>query len=122
MSSGEPAVLIVEDEKPLAELFEMWLAESCDVQVATSGRDALEALHHELDVVVLDWRMPQVPGEKILERIHEKGMTTAVLVVTGFEPEFDEIDYQVDASLIKPVTSNELRSVVTNLAAKHAIE
>lgn len=122
MSTADPAVLVVEDEEPLAELFEMWLEERCDVQTVTNGQDALAALSEEIDVVVLDWRMPEVPGADILARIREQDLPSSVVVVTGFSPEFDDLEYSIDASLTKPVSSDELREVVLDLAEPTIVE
>lgn len=116
MSSGAPGVLVVEDEKPLADLFEMWLEESFDVRTVTTGRAALDAIGEDLAVVVLDWRMPEVDGVEILAEIRNRDLPCAVVVVTGFEPDFDEVEYHVDAALTKPVSSDQLRSVVEEFA------
>lgn len=122
MADVEPTVLVVEDEKPLAELFEMWLAEDHTVRTVTNGRDALEALDPGLEVVVLDWRMPQVTGEEILAEIRDRELGCAVVVVTGFEPDFDQIDYEIDAALTKPIESDLLISTVEDAISQHVVE
>lgn len=122
MSPADPAVLVVEDEEALAELFEMWLDEHCDVRTVTNGQDALAALDDTIDVVVLDWRMPGVPGKEILAEIRDRELGCAVAVVTGFTPDFDDIEYTIDASLTKPVSSEDLTEVVLELAGTAVVD
>lgn len=120
MSTPEATVLVVEDEQGLAELFEIWLADAFDVETVTTGRDALETLGEHIDVVVLDWRMPEVSGEEILEQIRERDLTCRVAVVTGLEPEVANIGDAADAVLRKPVDAEELIGVVERLSEEIA--
>lgn len=120
MSTPEATVLVVEDEQGLAELFEIWLADAFDVETVTTGRDALETLGEHIDVVVLDWRMPEVSGEEILEQIRERNLTCRVAVVTGLEPEVANIGDAADAVLRKPVDAEELIGVVERLSEEIA--
>lgn len=122
MSPPDPAILIAEDEEPLAELFEMWLAESCDVQTVTNGRAALAALDESIDAVVLDWRMPDVTGAELVGAIRDRGLPCAVVVVTGFDPDFAGLADEVDAALTKPVSSDELRGAVLDAVGTPVVE
>jgi len=115
MSDDTPLVLVVEDEPDLAELYRTWLAESYRVRTAGDGRTALEELDDEVDVVLLDRRMPDLSGDEVLERIREGGFECRVAMVTAVEPDTDIVDMAFDDYLVKPVSEEELVRTVENL-------
>jgi DNA-binding response OmpR family regulator len=58
-------VLIVEDDRDLANLYEMWLVDEYDVRIAYSGEAALERMaDREADVVLLDRRIRVCPATR----------------------------------------------------------
>lgn len=114
--SLEPHVLVVEDEPELADIFSIWLSDTFDVDTVTKGADALAVLNGDIDVVVLDWRIPDVSGEEILQEIRDDGLDCAVAVITGADPDLIGIDDDVDVVLRKPVRSDELVDAVERLA------
>ncbi len=64
---GSVDVLVVEDEKLVAEMYHEWLSNAGhSVRVARSGRDALDEVDGDVDVVLLDRRMPYVTGDEAL--------------------------------------------------------
>jgi len=110
-----PTVLIVEDEQHLADLYTDYLADSYDVATAYSGEEGLERLSEDIDVVLLDRRMPIVSGNEVLAEIEELGLQCRVAMVTAVNPDFDIIEMGVDDYLVKPVTREELTEVVERL-------
>ncbi|MDS0283256.1 response regulator [Haloarcula onubensis] len=117
MSTGDatPTVLIVEDEQHLADLYTDYLADSYDVRTAYSGEEGIERLSEDLDVVLLDRRMPVVSGNEVLAEIEERSLPCRVAMVTAVNPDFDIIEMGVDDYLVKPVTREELSEVVERL-------
>ena len=117
MSKGDttPTVLIVEDEQHLADLYTDYLGDKYDVRTAYSGEEGLERLADDIDVVLLDRRMPVVSGNEVLAEIEERGLSTRVAMVTAVNPDFDIIEMGVDGYLVKPVTRDELSEVVDRL-------
>ena len=65
-------VLVVDDEPDIAESYEMWLQEDHDVEMATSGEAALEALDESVDVLLLDRRMPEMSGDEVLRALADR--------------------------------------------------
>ena len=110
-----PTVLIVEDEQHLADLYTDYLDERYHVQTGYSGEEGLEMLSEEVDVVLLDRRMPVVSGNEVLAQIQERGLPCRVAMVTAVNPDFDIIEMGVDDYLVKPVTQEELSEVVDRL-------
>lgn len=117
VSTGDapPTVLIVEDEQHLADLYTDYLADSYDVRTAYSGEEGIERLSDDIDVVLLDRRMPVVSGNQVLAEIEEQSLPCRVAMVTAVNPDFDIIEMGVDDYLVKPVTREELTDVVERL-------
>lgn len=111
----DPTVLVVEDEQHLADLYTDYLEDSYDVRTAYSGEEGLEYLSAEVDVVLLDRRMPVVSGNEVLAEIGDQGLECRVAMVTAVNPDFDIIEMGVDDYLVKPVTREELTEVVDRL-------
>lgn len=100
-------VLIVDDEKPITDAYAQWLEDEYQVRTAYSGSEALEKLDEDVNVVLLDRRMPDLSGEDVLSKIHEKGLTCRVALVSAVEPDFDILELGFDAYLEKPVSDPE---------------
>lgn len=119
MGDGDTVtVLVVEDERPLLEVYSRWLEDSYDVRTAASGSAALERLDESVDVVLLDRRMPGMSGDEVLVRIRERATDCKVAIVSAVEPDFDVITMGFDAYLSKPVRRDELQNVVEQLLAR----
>jgi DNA-binding response OmpR family regulator len=115
----EPAtVLVVEDERELADLFADWLADSYDVRTAYSAADALDELDEAVDVVLLDRRLPERSGDDVLDTIRERGLDCQVAMVTAVDPDFDTLELGFDSYVVKPVERDELEALVKQLLAR----
>jgi DNA-binding response OmpR family regulator len=119
MSDETPTVLVVEDERDLADLYTAWLDESYHVRTANDGREALEKLDEDVSVVLLDRRMHDLSGEEVLEAIRERGLDCRVAMVTAVEPGPDIVDMPFDDYLVKPVSREELVRTVSNLFVRN---
>lgn len=115
MSESEPVVLIVEDEPDVAETYKLWLERSYDVKVALNGDEGLQLLDDNVDVVLLDRRMPGLSGDEVLEQIRAEELGCRVAMVTAVEPDFDILEMGFDAYLSKPVKNQQLEETVENL-------
>ncbi|MEF8976022.1 MAG: response regulator [Halapricum sp.] len=115
MSTDRGTVLVVEDEQHLADLYTDYLTDRYEVRTAYSGEEAIDMLADDIDVVLLDRRMPVTSGNEVLAAIEENGYDPRVAMVTAVEPDFDIIDLGVDDYLVKPVSKNALREVVERL-------
>lgn len=116
MTQGtDETVLVVEDEDHLAELYTDYLSDTYDVRTAYSGIEAIEMLASDLDVILLDRRMPVVSGNEVLAEIEERSLQCRVAMVTAVDPDFDIIDMGCDDYIVKPVTRDDLLTVVDRL-------
>ena len=109
-------VLIVDDERPLADGYAEWLSDEYNVLTAYSGAEALEQLDESVDVVLLDRRMPDLSGDRVLDELRERNLSCRVAIVSAVEPDFDIVDLGYDLYVEKPVADpEELKEVVNKL-------
>ena len=79
-----PNILVVDDEINVIESFKRLLEDDYKVLTATNGEEALEKIEKEnLDIVLLDIRMPEMDGIEVLRRIREMSENVDVIVVTA---------------------------------------
>jgi DNA-binding response OmpR family regulator len=115
---GSPVVLVVDDEPELAELYAHWLGDTYDVLVATSGEEALETATDDVDVALLDRRMPSMSGDEVLDALRERSIDCRVAMITAVEPDLDIVEMPFDDYMVKPISREELHSVVEVLLSR----
>lgn len=113
--SDPPVVLIVEDEKGLADLYTSFLEDTYTVRTAYTGDEALKLLDDEVDVALLDRRLPTWSGDQLLGVIQDRKIDCQVAMVTAVIPDFDIADLPIDAYLTKSVSRSDLREIVEEL-------
>jgi two-component system, sensor histidine kinase and response regulator len=117
-------VLVVDDldisRRILAELLTQW---GFEVSEAANGKAALELLEEikdnagQIELVLLDWKMPEMDGIEVARRVHELASShdiprlPVIIMVTAYSK--DQLlaaaqDVQLDAVLTKPVTASGL--------------
>jgi len=122
MAEADVSVLVVEDEPDLADLYAHWLGTEYDAQTAYSGPDALDVLDSTIDVVLLDRRMPGMPGDDVLAEIRDRELACQVSMVTAVEPDFDIIDLPFDSYLVKPLAKEGLFTTIEDLRSRQAYD
>jgi len=120
MSAESPVILIVEDEPDLAELYANWLKDAYNVQVSTQGDEAISKLDGQVDVVLLDRRMPRLSGDEVLREIQNRGLDCRVAILSAVEPDFDVLGMDFDDYLVKPISREELIATVERMLSLDA--
>jgi DNA-binding response OmpR family regulator len=110
--SDTGTVLVVEDQPDLAKAYSEILSTQYDVRTALSGEEALEIVDNDVDVVLLDRRMPGMSGDEVLAKFVERGIAVKVAMLTAVEPDVDIVDMPFDDYKTKPVNNNELLGLV----------
>ncbi len=118
------SVLIIDDEKPLLDVFEAALSPFFEVTKAISARDAEFILHKkDFKVVVADHLMPGGNGMSFLVRAREEYPHMQRVLVTGYmKPEMlmrSVNEAALFRYLLKPVSLPELVKVVQDAAKAH---
>ncbi|KAB8181327.1 response regulator transcription factor [Microbispora catharanthi] len=112
-------VLVVDDDPAILRALRRGLrVEGFDVDVTTSGREALELVHRAApDAVVLDVSMPGVSGIEVCERLRSGRSEVPVLMLSAMDEVTDRVAglaAGADDYVVKPF---ELREVVLRLRA-----
>lgn len=118
-SMEKPLALIVEDERDIAALFRHVLdIAGYRTEIVMNGSEALARLAATRpDILLLDLNLPGVSGNKILEqmRADPRLMTVPVVVVTGHSEMADNLPFEPDLVLLKPVNLDQLSNLVQRL-------
>mgnify|MGYP002146016108 CR=1 FL=1 len=123
MAESKPRVLLVEDTRSLAVVYEQYLAQDgYEVQLADCGQQALaQLLASPPPVVLLDLELPDMSGMDILQQITERQLPCSVVVITAH----GSVDVAVEAMrcgafdfLTKPFDGKRLCATARN-ALKH---
>jgi len=110
-----PVVLIVDDEGVVADVYAELLGEDYECRVAYSGKAAMEAYGPDIDVVLLDRRIPDISGDEVLASLRGHKSECRIAMVTAVQPDFDVLDMGFDDYLVKPVSPDELKGTVKKL-------
>ena len=118
------AVLLIDDEQTLLEVFASALSSDFEVATATSIREAEFILHkRSFKVVIADHLMPGGNGMGFLVRAREEYPHMQRILVTGYmKPEMlmrSVNEAALFRYLLKPVTLPELLQVVHDAAKMH---
>lgn len=118
-------ILVVEDEKRMAEVLQTGLEEeNYSVSVAHDGITALKMTQEsEFDLVVLDVMLPGLDGRELARRIRQAQQTTPILMLTARHTTADIIrglDAGADDYLTKPFSFDVLFARLRALARRSA--
>lgn len=82
---GDMKILVIDDERSIRNLMQEILEdEGHSVDVAEDGAKGVEMADKEkYDVIFCDIKMPNLPGEEVLDTLHEKGIETPVIMISG---------------------------------------
>jgi len=113
---GPTTVLVVDDEEVVRESFALYLEPlGYAVRSVDSGEAALAAVDDDVDIVLLDRRMPDKSGDEVLETIRAQNIDCQVALVTAVDPDFDIVTIDCDDYLVKPVDKSDLIETVERL-------
>jgi DNA-binding response OmpR family regulator len=116
----EPRLLVVEDERDIAELVAMHLAElPAQVTQVHDGAAGLRlATEQHWDAIVLDLRLPGLGGLDVCCELRAAGKRTPILMLTARGSELDRVlglELGADDYLTKPFSVLELRARIKAL-------
>jgi two-component system response regulator AtoC len=123
---ARPVVLVVDDDPGVRESFRLTLEDHYDVIDAPDGPRALDAVRaSQVDLVLLDIRLPGMDGIEALERIKSIDDGIEVVLVTAVKTvrtavaamKLGAFDY-----LTKPFEEDELLAVMGRALEKRALE
>src|SRR5687768_4702972 len=122
-----PVILVVDDEAGVRDAFRLILEDAYDVIDVADGPRALDVIRSsQVDVVLLDIRMPEMDGIEVLERLKAIDEGVEVILVTAVKTvrtavaamKLGAFDY-----LTKPIDDEEdLLALVRRALEKRALE
>lgn len=105
-------ILIVEDDRILAQTIEQILKSKYDIDHAYDGEEGLlYAKQNIYDVIILDLMMPVMDGYTMLLELRKKKIITPVLIVTakdGLDDKLKGFRLGADDYITKPFNKDEL--------------
>jgi formate/nitrite transporter len=120
-------MLVIDDESVvLSSCQRIFKAEGFEVVTTESPRQALElASASKFDVILCDWRMPELDGLDLVEMLDKRSPDSAVLMITGF-PSVDRATEVMKRGAIdyvaKPFTPEEITTAVQKALKRKEIE
>jgi PAS domain S-box-containing protein len=89
----KPVIVCIDDEPDVLNSLKIELkkaiGDQCIIETAEGGEDALELLadlqadEYEIALVLSDYIMPDIKGDELLKRIHERSPDTLTIMLTG---------------------------------------
>jgi DNA-binding NtrC family response regulator len=121
-----PLILVADDEPGIRDSFEALLKKEYDLQFAQDGEEVLAALRRtDVNLILLDIRMPGMNGIDVLRRIREANDTTDVIVVTAvksLKTAVEAIKLGAFDYVTKPFDIHEILALIKRVMEKQALE
>ena len=120
-----PRVLVVEDDRRLAELLdELLTGQGFAVEIAADGQAGLHAgLTRRYEVLLIDRGLPGIEGVDLITRLRSRGILTPILVLTArgaLNDRVEGLDAGAEDYLTKPFEVPELLARLRALLRRHA--
>lgn len=112
--------MVVDDEPMVRDSIKMLLQHfGCIVSTVGDGEAALAEMHRRsFDVVLTDFSMPGMPGDKLVAHIRELWPAQRVIMVTAYVEEykvFGNPAHSVDALVLKPFSLKDLLDAIESV-------
>jgi len=113
-------ILVIDDDEIIRETLTMSLElEGYCVDQAENGKEAIEKSYSNFyNLAIVDWRLPDIEGTKLLGELKETIPKMAKIMLTGY-PSMDNaiaaVNKRADAFLLKPVDFNVLLNTINEL-------
>lgn len=117
-------ILIVDDEEVIRDsAFEYFSMIGNFCKTASCGKEALSVLKkEEADVVLTDFRMPDMNGIELLKTICKLYPKTKVIIYTGYASEenaMDAVNYGAYGFFRKPFDRIKLATMIKRIGMEH---
>lgn len=133
LSEFPPRLLVVDDNPEFVRLASNLILRhypGAEVGSARTGEEAIDALAGgSYDIALLDYQLPDIDGLEILGEVKQRGLSTAVIMVTGEGDEqlaadlfrMGAYDYLVKGRVDAMALRRSLDSVLSRLSLEHLV-
>lgn len=108
-------IIIVDDQDLMQQGLSMILSKDPDIKVVGLGSNGLEAVKlcddHQIDVVLMDIRMPEMNGVEATKHIKDRHPQTKILILTTFKDDafiFGSLKNGASGYLLKDASPDEI--------------
>jgi excisionase family DNA binding protein len=125
--SGQPTVLVVDDDESLQNLFKLFLKKIGFSRVVVGTvKEAIAALEKQkFDLVFLDLKLPDGPADDVYDFVNREQPDCPVIIITGY-PDSEMLDRILAKGPItvlkKPLKTEQLQQTVRILGHKDAVK
>ncbi|HWX17241.1 MAG TPA: response regulator [Chthoniobacterales bacterium] len=125
--SGQPTVLVVDDDESLQNLFRVFLKKIGFSRVVVGTvKEALAALNKQkFDLIFLDLKLPDGPADDVYDAARKEQADCPIVIITGY-PDSEMLDRILAKGPItvlkKPLNSEQLQQTVRILGHKEAVK
>ena len=125
--SGQPTVLVVDDDESLQNLFKLFLKKIGFSRVVVGTvKEAIAALEKQkFDLVFLDLKLPDGPADDVYDFVKRDQPDCPIIIITGY-PDSEMLDRILAKGPItvlkKPLKTEQLQQTVKMLGHKDAIK
>jgi DNA-binding NtrC family response regulator len=121
------SLLIVDDDeavlKPISEILRL---EGYSVDIAKTGREAIEkSKFRSYSLVLIDIRLPDMEGTKLLTALRDTTPRIVKIIITGYpslENAAEAVNKDADGYLVKPAKIDDLLNMVKDRLKKQEEE
>jgi len=119
----EKTILIVDDELYILDSMQRMLSTfHYRILTAASGSEALDTLaSNDVDLIIVDIRMPEIDGKKIFTKVHEIEPDIPVIIITGMDIEDGKAfadKHGAYGFLAKPIEMETLKPLIEGVFGK----
>lgn len=122
-----PGILVIDDDRDICLVLSKFLVKNnYTVDVAHSGDEGLNQIRaNAYDLILCDYKLPDVTGVELLQRIKVLNTTVAVIIITGYSDVKTAVEtfrYGANDYITKPLYPDELLVTIKETIAKNRVK
>lgn len=110
--TADTTILLVEDNNDLADLYQHYLDTAYEVRLAQTGQEALDKATPTVDLIILDYKLPDISGIEVQEQLRSDDLTIPTVMISGTDPEVLRDGDKALIWLVKPFYKEELQEAI----------
>jgi CheY-like chemotaxis protein len=123
INTGQPTVLVVDDDETLQEMFKLFLKKAgLSRLIVGTGKEALVAMEKQkFDLCFLDLQLPDITGDQVYAIAKERHPDLPIVIITGY-PDSEMMNnilrHGPVTMLKKPLRVSDLQETLRHLGHK----